>query len=90
MAKKLRKIGACGEQKKKKNPGLVKTFPRTPGTDQLRYEPDSTQVWKAGWDNDGIEAYSLEGFILDMDEVSQYYPPQYSDSIMYLPIVLRY
>ena len=47
MAKKLRKIGACGEQKKKKNPGLVKTFPRTPGTDQLRYEPDSTQVWKS-------------------------------------------
>ena len=47
MAKKLRKIGVCGEQKKKEKSGFGKTFPRTPGTDQLRYEPDSTQVWKS-------------------------------------------
>jgi len=31
MAKKRQKMDACGEQKKRKNPGLVKTFPRTPG-----------------------------------------------------------
>ena len=47
MAKKTPQNRRCGEPKKKKNPGLVKTFPRTPGTDQLRYEPDSTQVWKS-------------------------------------------